>query len=155
MLVNGDPADEKMPLPKYFQDLYKEFGSLREFDLKDVIYDKTVQEKFMAQVLEEIEGKQSLTKLKKREMWKVIKESKFPIMLGVLVTVEGTIEVCAGAYNLSVISYLRTGIYIKMTQEGLKRGADVVKKQKIQRQYEEVADELANLQNIICSVAEF
>jgi hypothetical protein len=50
---------------------------------------------------------------------------------------------------------LRGGVYVKMTQEGLKRGVDTVKKDKIQRQYNEVADEVQNLQNIICSVAEF
>ena len=150
----ADDEFDKMPLPKYFQDLYAEFGSLREFDLKEVIYEKREQERFMARVRKEIENKQSLTKLKKREIWRVIKESKFPIMLGILVTVEGTIEVCAGALQLSAISYLRTGIYIKMTQEGLKRGATVVKNDKSQKQYQEVADELQNLKSIICSVAD-
>ena len=66
-------------------------------------------------------------------MWKVIKETKFPIMLGILVLTEGFFEVCAGAMTLSTISLLRGGVYVKMTQEGLKRGADVVKKDKIQR----------------------
>lgn len=150
----ADDDMDKMPLPKYFQDLYAEFGSLKEFDLKEVIYEKKEQERFMGRVRKEIENKQSLTKLKKREIWRVIKESKFPIMLGVLVTVEGTIEVCAGALQLSAISYLRTGIYIKMTQEGLKRGATVVKNDKTQKQYQEVADELQNLKSIICSVAD-
>jgi hypothetical protein len=73
----------------------------------------------------------------------------------VLVTVEGFLEVCAGGIQLSMISFLRTGIYVKMTQEGLKRGADVVKNEKIQRQYREVAEELQSLKNIICSVAEY
>jgi hypothetical protein len=39
-----------------------------------------------------------LTPLKRRELWKVIKESKFPIILGTIVTVEGFMEVYAGAY---------------------------------------------------------
>lgn len=150
----ADNEADKMPLPKYFQDLYAEYSSLNDFDLKEVIYEPKEQERFMARVRKEIETKQSLTPLKKREIWKVIKESKFPIMLGVLVTIEGTIEVCAGALQLSAISYLRTGIYIKMTQEGLKRGATVVKNDKIQKQYQEVAEELQNLKSIICSVAD-
>ena len=53
--------------------------------------------------------------MKKREVWRVIKESKFPIMLGLLVTVEGAFEASIGALQLSAISFLRTGIYIKMT----------------------------------------
>ena len=53
--------------------------------------------------------------MKKREIWRVIKESKFPIMLGILVTVEGALEFSVGAVQLSSISFLRTGIYIKMT----------------------------------------
>lgn len=54
-------------------------------------------------------------------------------MLGILVTIEGVVEACAGGIQLSLISFLRTGIFLKMTQEGLKRGADVVKNDKIQR----------------------
>jgi hypothetical protein len=30
-----------MPLPKYFEDLFDEFGTLEKFDLKQVIYDKS------------------------------------------------------------------------------------------------------------------
>ena len=85
----------------------------------------------MKAVLVEIQTSQSLTPLKKRELWKVIKETKFPIMLGMLVAIEGTLEFCAGALQLSTVSLLRGGVYVKMTQEGLKRGADVVKNDKI------------------------
>lgn len=34
------PAKETMPLPKYFEDLFDEFSTLNEFNMKDVIYDK-------------------------------------------------------------------------------------------------------------------
>ena len=85
----------------------------------------------MAEVRNLLMKKQSITPLQKRELWKVIRESKFPIFLGVLVTVEGFLELCGGGIQLSMVSFLRTGIYIKMTQEGLKRGADVVKNEKI------------------------
>lgn len=87
---------------------------LHEFDLKDVIYSKSLQEKFMEKVKEEIQKKQSLTPMKKKELWRVIRESKFPIMLGMLVTIEGAVEVCGGAMILGSISFMRTGIYIKM-----------------------------------------
>jgi len=54
-------------------------------------------------------------------------------MLGVLVTLDATIELGAGALWLSAISYLRTGIFFKMTQEGLRSGAIVVKNEKTQK----------------------
>lgn len=142
-------------MPLYFQNLYEEFGELDRFDLKDVIYDKRTQELFMEEVRKQLIKKQGITPLQKKELWKVIKESKFPIFLGILVTIEGMIEVCAGGIQLSAISFMRTGIFMKMTQEGLKRGADMVKKDKIQRQYNEVAEELESLKSIICSVAEY
>lgn len=74
-----------MPLPRYFEDLYEEFTELQDFDLKDVIYSKKEQEKFMNAVRESIEKKQEITPLKKRELWRVVKESKYPIILASLV----------------------------------------------------------------------
>ena len=87
----------------------------------------------MLKVKENIESKQLLSPLKKRETWKVIKESKFPILLGTLVTAEGIIEGCSGFVNLSATSFFRTAIYIKMTQEAIAKGIDVVKKEKIKQ----------------------
>ena len=87
----------------------------------------------MKAVKEEIEQKQSLTPLKKKELWKVIKESRFAIMLGVLVSVDGFFELGAGAIPLGFLSYLRTGLYFAMTKEGIKKGTEIVKKDKIQR----------------------
>ena len=46
--------DEKMPLPRYFQNLYEEFGELDQFDLKDVIYDKKTQQLFMEEVRKQL-----------------------------------------------------------------------------------------------------
>ena len=85
----------------------------------------------MLKVKENIENKQFISPLKKRETWKVIKESKFPILLGILVTTEGIIEGCSGFVNLSATSFFRTTIYIKMTQEAIMKGIDVVKREKI------------------------
>lgn len=84
-------------------------------------------------VKENIESKQLLSPLKKSETWKVIKESKFPILLGILVTAEGLIEGCSGFVNLSATSFFRTAIYIKMTQEAITKGIDVVKREKIKQ----------------------
>ena len=69
----------------------------------------------MLKVKENIENKLHMSPLKKRETWKVIKESKFPILLGILVTTEGLIEGCSGFVNLSATSFFRSAIYIKMT----------------------------------------
>ena len=39
--IEAQPTvQEKMPLPKYFQDLFDEFSTLEEFDLKTIVYDK-------------------------------------------------------------------------------------------------------------------
>jgi len=43
-------VEQSMPLPKYFAELFEEFEDLRRFDLKDVIYDRQVQELFMLEV---------------------------------------------------------------------------------------------------------
>ena len=48
-------VSDKLPLPGYFFELYEQYGSLKQFDLKDVIYDKRTQDKFMAAVKAEIE----------------------------------------------------------------------------------------------------
>ena len=85
----------------------------------------------MKAVKEEIEKKQSITPLKKKELWKVIKESRFAIVLGMLVTAEGFFELASGAVPLSIISYLRTGIYYAMAKEGYNRGAEIVKRDKV------------------------
>ena len=108
----------------------------------------------MKKVKEEIEKKQSITPLKKKELWKVIKESRFAIVLGMLVTVEGFFVLASGAVPLGIVSYLRTGIYYAMTREGYQRGADIVKKDKVQRQYKEVSDELQYLRSIILEANE-
>lgn len=43
----------------------------------------------------------------------------------------------------------RTLIYAKMTQDGLKRGNDSVRKANIIKKYNEVADEISNLQSLL------
>ena len=68
-----------------------------------------------------------MTKLKKRELWRVIKESRYSILLGMFVTLDGVLEASATLYQLSLVSFLRTGVYISLTRDGLKRGANIVK----------------------------
>lgn len=60
----------------------------------------------------------------------------------------------AGGIPLGAMSYLRTGLYVAMTKEGVQRGTNIVKKDKVQRQYKEVADELENLKSIVFSMNE-
>jgi hypothetical protein len=71
-------------------------------------------------------------------------------MLGILIAAET--GVMFGRYRNLVkgpILAARTMIYAKMTQDGLKRGNDSVKKANILKQYNEVADEISNLQNLL------
>ena len=76
-------------------------------------------------------------------------------MLGILVTAEGIIEGCSGFVNLSTTSFVRSAIYVKMAKEAMKRGTDVVKKDKITKQLKEIEDELGTLRSVICSATEF
>lgn len=57
MTLNDETLEDndKLPLPKYFQDLYRQHSSLNNYDLEDVIYDKDIQNQFMASVLKDIE----------------------------------------------------------------------------------------------------
>ena len=89
---------------------------MNDYDLEDVIYDKDIQNQFMASVLKEIEKNQSLTPLKKREIWRSLKESKFVIWLSLLITAETGILFCT--YNNLIkgpIFAARTLIYAKMS----------------------------------------
>ena len=86
----------------------------------------------MASVLADIESNQELTPLKKREIWRSVKESKFVIFLGVLIAAETGI--LFGHYRNLIkgpIMAARTAIYAKMTQDGMKRGNDAIKKANI------------------------
>ena len=46
--LTEESDDGKLPLPRYFQDLYNKHRSLQKFDLEDVVYDKEIQNQFMA-----------------------------------------------------------------------------------------------------------
>ena len=48
----------------------------------------------------------------------------------------------------------RTLIYAKMTQDGMKRGNDSIKKGNILKQYNEVAEEISKLQNMLDQASE-
>lgn len=118
MTLNDETLEDdgKLPLPKYFQDLYRKHSTLREFDLEEVVYDKEVQNKFMAAVLKEIETNQKLTPLRKREVWRSIRESKFVIWLSLLITAETTVLFCTyNNYIKGPIFAARTLIYAKMS----------------------------------------
>lgn len=103
----------------------------------------------MAKVKEEIEKKQSLSSIGKKNFWKIIKASRFPIILGLLVTYEGFFEVFSGQANVSVVSFARTGIFSQVAKNDMKRGKSTVIQQKIEQQYNEVAKELKKLQDIL------
>ena len=75
-----------------------------------------------------------------------MKESKFVILLGILIAAETSIMF--GLYRNLIkgpIFAARTMIYAKMTQDGMKRGNDSIKKSNILKQYNEVAEEIGKL----------
>ena len=106
-----------MPLPRYFEDLYEEFTELQDFDLKDVIYSKKRHEEFMKAVRESIEAKQEITPLKKREVWRVVQETKYPIILGALITVQGFWKACILDYKNMAFSFAKSGMYVLRIQD--------------------------------------
>lgn len=78
-------------------------------------------------------------------MWKSVVDSKFAIWLGALISLEAVYFTCRGSLLQGGIDVMRTGIYTKMTVDGMRRGNDAIKKSKVQKQYNEVADEIENL----------
>ena len=93
--------------------------------------------------------------VKKRLLWRAIKESRIPIMMGIMTMCEASIEFACSAYPTLWINLFRIGAFYGMSKEGLQRGINVVRQDNIEKQYNEVADELQKLQNIICTVADF
>ena len=67
-----------------------------------------------------------LTPLKKREIWEAIKESKFPIIMGVQAMTDFSINV-ACVTDTVWINVFQTAVRAKMMQEGLDRGISEVR----------------------------
>jgi hypothetical protein len=86
-----------------------------------------------------------MTPLKKREVWKTVVDSKFAIWLGALISAEAVIFSCRGMLIQGSIDLLRTGIYTKLSVDGIRAGKNVLRNNKTQRQYNEVSDEIQNL----------
>jgi hypothetical protein len=131
-----------MPLPQYFEELYNEFEELKRFDLQEVIYDRKMTELFMEEVREQIERKESLSPLKKKQIWSAVKESRFPIVLGAMCVLEGTIEFACNSLPLFWINVFRVATFTQMTKEGIVRGQGLVRRDNVEEQYQEVADEI-------------
>jgi len=71
--------------PKYFQDIFDKFNLADEgFELKDVLVDPEVKEKFLAKIREKIEKDKRLTPLKKRELWTATRKSYSPVLFTAL-----------------------------------------------------------------------
>lgn len=110
----------------------------------------------MASILHDIETNQSMTPLKKREVWRSIRESKFVIFLGILVAADTS--VIFGIYRNLIkgpIFAARTLIYAKMTQDGMKRGNDAIRKGNILKLYDEVTNEITKLQHMLAYAQEY
>ena len=80
--------------------------------------------------------------LKKRLLWRAIKESRIPIMMGIMTITEVTVDFACSAYPTMWVNIFRLAAYYGMTKEGLQRGLNVVRQENIEKQYIEVADEL-------------
>lgn len=122
-----DLQDYNMPLPRYFADLYEEFGDLKRFDLKDVIYDKKIQELFMEEVREQIESSEMLSAMNKKEVWKSVKETKFPIIMGIMNLYDASIDFACGSVAGGFIQAAKMLINIEVTKIGLKQGSNRVR----------------------------
>ena len=88
-------------------------------------------------------------------LWDAIKESKFAIMMGVMTIAEGVVDFSCRAFPNMWINIFRVAVFSGMTNEGIKRGVGIVRKEKVEEQYQEVADELLKLQNLICTISDF
>jgi hypothetical protein len=86
-----------------------------------------------------------MTPLKKREVWKTVVDSKFAIWFGALISAEAVFFSCRGMLIQGSIDLLRTGIYTKLSVDGIRAGKNVLRNNKTQRQYNEVSDEIQNL----------
>ena len=82
---------------------------------------------FLEEVREAIIQKDKITPLDKREIWAAIKESKFPIIMGIMAVADGSIDFACGAANYAFVNVFRVGFMSKMTQEGIIRGTDIVR----------------------------
>ena len=109
----------------------------------------------MDEVREQIERKETLTPLKKKEIWSAVKESKFPIIMGSMSIVDASIAFSCSSFTYVWLAAFRVATFSEMSREGITRGKGTVRRAKVEQQYDEVADEIQKLQNIICSVADF
>ena len=75
-------------------------------------------------------------------------------MLGLAVTTEGFCHLQLGLIPTSILHLLRGGIYLKLTKSGLTSAATAIRDQNVLDQYNEVANEIENLRNIISTVTE-
>ena len=72
-----------------------------------------------------------MTPLKKREVWKTVVDSKFAIWLGALISFEAVYFSCRGKLIQGSIDILRTGLYTKMSVDGIRASKNVLRNNKI------------------------
>ena len=70
--------------------------------------------------------------------------------MGVMAVAEVGIDLACSNLPIVALNTLRSVIYVEVTKEGVQRGTNMVKRDMVEQQYNEVADELQKLQNIIC-----
>ena len=75
--------------------------------------------------------------------------------MGAMSIAEGSIDFACGAIPYFFLSVFRTATFFEMTKSGTQQGKLKIRRDIVEEQYSEVADEILKLQNIICSVADF
>ena len=75
--------------------------------------------------------------------------------MGVMTIAEGTIDFACRSIPYVWVSVFRGAAFYFMTKEGVEKGKDTVMNELVEKRYNEIADELVSIQQLICSVAEF
>ena len=81
----------------------------------------------MEEVYDCIEKRESMTKMKKRDVWKAVKSSKFPLIMGALTVAEGTIDFACASFPTMWIAVFRGAVFVEMTKEGVRQGKKSVR----------------------------
>ena len=137
-------------VPQYFEEIFDKYGLTEKgYDLKVILSSEEKKQEFLDQIKVEIENDKSLDRYTKKELWKAIKSSWNPIIFGILWAVQGVVEIRGPKPPISIISAIRTTIFYHMSKDALKLSKKSITKSKDQQLFEEVVNEIDNLQKIV------
>ena len=84
--------------------------------------------------------------MKKREIWKAVKNSRIPIMIGLLTVFELSVDVACSNAPWALLNSIRVGIFYEMSKEGVTQGMKGIRSDKVEQAYNEIQDEIIKLQ---------